>query len=388
MFRMRLGLDRIENVLDAMGLLRPPFGVIHVVGTNGKGSVAAYAEAIGRSRGLEVGLFTSPHFLDFRERALVQGRILPEDDWVQAANRVLDAGGGELTYFEFMTAMAVALYEAAGIDLAVMEAGLGGRYDATRALPADIVLLTRFDLDHTHVLGNTLAEIAADKAGAMRPGIPAVSARQEPEAAAELERVAREVGVELSFVDGSDLPRGVTPGMVGSHQRDNAALSLAGWRRLAEIQGRELCLAETAEAIGRTSLPGRFQVLPGNRRIILDCGHNPAGLAAMAKTLEDQGVRPRAVVFTCMKDKDLAGMARVIRGVGAETLIVPELPGMQRRRPASEVAQALGGGAVAVENMAAAVDRLPREGVSLICGSLYLLAEFFSLRPDSLRPQQ
>jgi len=384
MFRMRLGLDRIGNVLDALGLSTPPFGVAHVVGTNGKGSVAAYTEAVGRAHGLKVGLFTSPHFLDFRERALVQGRVMPKQDWVDAANRVLKAGGGELTYFEFMTAMAVVLYASAGVDLAVMEAGLGGRYDATRVLPADIVLLTRIDMDHMHVLGDSLSAIAADKAGAMRPGVPAVSAVQAPDARVEIEKTAKDLGVDVSFVDASSMPPGLTPGMAGEHQRGNAALALAGWRSLARGRGLELDMAKAAEAISRRRLPGRVQSLGGTPEIIVDCGHNPAGLSAMAATLAELGVKPDAVVFTCMQDKDLDGMARVIRGLGAKLCLAPELPGMERARPAGEVAKALGQSAVAVSTVAEALDRLPQEGTCLICGSLYLLAEFFSLRPDSL----
>jgi dihydrofolate synthase/folylpolyglutamate synthase len=387
MFRMRLGLDRIEAVLAAMDLVRPPFGVVHVVGTNGKGGTAAFVEALGREHGLSVGLYTSPHFLDFRERAVVDGRILPEAEWLVAAERVMAAGGGELTYFEFMTAASVVLFESAGVDLAVMEAGLGGTYDATRALAADLVLVTRIGLEHTAVLGATLSEIAADKAGALRPGVPAVSGRQAPEAEAELLSAA---GVEddlLSFADAADLPLDVEPGLRGPHQRENAALALAGWRKLSGERGFVFDSEAAIRAVRDAWMPGRFQIVPGSPELILDCGHNPQALMAFANALETENVRPKVAVFTCLRDKDLAAMAGVVREIGAERVMVPNLPGIERARPAAEVAASLGGSAVPSADLETALADLPRNGTSIICGSLFLLAEFFRLRPDCLRRQ-
>ena len=385
MFRMELGLDRIKNVLNAMGMEKPPFEIIHIVGTNGKGSTAAFAEAVGRENGLKIGLFTSPHFLDFRERALVDCQSPEESEWLAAANRVMSAGGSDLTYFEFMTACAIALFADKRVDWAVMEAGLGGTYDATRALPARVVLVTKIGLDHTRVLGESISEIAADKAGAIRTGTPVVSLVQDKLVEAELVRAAARVGAELSFVSGEDLPEDFTPGLGGDFQKENAALALAGWQAAEAAKTVSLESAQVKAGIKNTWLPGRFQQIAGKPEFILDCGHNPSALKSFAEILNIRNIEPETVIFTCLSDKDLPAMARIVRQMGAGRLIVPELPGVERARKAAEVAMELGPGAKAAKDLASALEELPKEGVCIICGSLFLLAEFFRLRPDCLK---
>ena len=175
-FHWDLSLERIGQVLAQLDLAAPGASApktlaVQVVGTNGKGSTASFLAALARAHGLRVGLYTSPHFVSVRERIMVDGRALPENEWVACANLVWRAGGQELTYFEFITALAVAAFARAGVELGVWEAGLGGRHDATTVLPVDLVLFTPMSLDHEAVLGSGLAAIAEDKAAALARGI-------------------------------------------------------------------------------------------------------------------------------------------------------------------------------------------------------------------------
>ena len=180
-FHMDLSLDRMEAALRALGLTRPPFLVAQVLGTNGKGSTSAFLSSLARAHGHRAGLYTSPHFLLPEERIRIDGRPLPCASWVDAANEVV-RHGPDLTYFEFLTVLAVALFARAGVSLAVMEAGLGGRYDATTALAADVLAYAPIAKDHAAVLGSTLRRIAADKAAAIRSAAPVFSAPQFPDA--------------------------------------------------------------------------------------------------------------------------------------------------------------------------------------------------------------
>ena len=181
LFSMRLGLDRMHAALDRMRLTRPESTMVHVVGTNGKGSTSAFLAALAQAHGLRVGLYTSPHLVSVRERIRVDGRLLPEKCWVEAANAVMarcaDVG---LTYFELVTVMALHLFRAERVDLAVLEAGLGGTHDATCAVNADLTVMTPVGLDHEHVLGPELPDIARDKSGALGR-CPAVTGIQNAE---------------------------------------------------------------------------------------------------------------------------------------------------------------------------------------------------------------
>ena len=295
MFHMDFGLGRVEAALGALGLVRPPYRVAHVVGTNGKGSTSRMLAETAMAHGLRAGLYASPHFVSVRERVLVDGRMLDEAAWVRLGNEVMAASGPDgLTYFEFITVLAVLAFARAGVDVAVMEAGLGGRYDACTAMAADVVVFTPMGLDHTAVLGDTLAAIAADKAGALRPGAPAVTAPQAPEARAELEAAAARIGVDLRLpgdVPGP-VPEPLRPGMAGPHQVANARLALAAWRLLATGMERDADPDACAAAVARALVPGRLQRVPAGERgpqLYLDGAHNPHALRAPDRRAPGRG---------------------------------------------------------------------------------------------------
>ena len=424
LFHMDLTLDRMAAFALRHGPLR--FPVLHVVGTNGKGSTATILAELLRAHGLRVGLYTSPHFVSVRERILVNGAMLPEDAWARLGHEALRQSEGlELTYFELLTVLAVLAFEGAGaeagVDVAVMEAGLGGRFDATNVFAPALTLFTPIGLDHMNVLGQTLAEIAADKAGAMRPGGLALSARQEPEAWEVLRHVAAETGAELVSVgDILSYSRGqgrVTPGPAGKafvqpmtglslslrglHQQDNARTALAAFSLWARSLRLPVFESACRQAFARAFIPGRMQLAPavaGRPELILDGGHNAHGLAALKASLDADGIRLVAVVFGCLRDKPLADMAALVRGLILDPpggpVYATGIPSCPRACQPQELAARIGPQAIPASDVHAALDlflgseHVGAAGPVLVCGSLYLLGEFYTTHPELLeRPE-
>ncbi|MGE4297606.1 MAG: folylpolyglutamate synthase/dihydrofolate synthase family protein [Desulfovibrionaceae bacterium] len=412
LFHMDMGLGRVRAVLGSMGLAHPAGAAVQVVGTNGKGSTANFLAALARAHGLSDGLYTSPHFLSPRERIRIQGHMLSETAWVDLANRVLDAPGGDrLTYFELLTVMAACAFRDAGVRVAVFEAGLGGSYDATSALGADVVLFASISLDHESVLGRTVAAIATDKAGAMaqgRPALAAITGPQSSDAMAALAAGAARAGVPLRQVD---LASGPAPGFDSRlfdadmpQRADNARLALAGWLELAGANQWATDPAAVRRVLAEARLPGRLQCVaatPDMPPLILDGAHNEDAMAALAQGVARLGVRPSVVVFSCLRDKRLGGMLPYLARLAGRdcTVVATGIPGCERSRDPDELARELGSAlGVPVEtapHMAAALEAAVRiragrtggagsDGPVLVCGSLYLLAEFYTLRPDLL----
>jgi dihydrofolate synthase/folylpolyglutamate synthase len=397
LFHMDLTLDRVREFARRAGLGRPPFAVAHVLGTNGKGSTSTFLESIAREHGLKTGLYTSPHFLSFRERIKVGGRMLPEERWVCLANRAMSISGDlGLTYFELLTCMAVLAFAEDGVELAVMEAGLGGRYDAVSAFETDLTLFTPIGMDHMHILGNTLEEIAADKADAMpqrEGGGLAVTGWQEPEALVVLRSVAERKAARLLLADWlAVLPDGLRLNLPGPHQRQNALLALAGWRLITTALGREPDALAEARGLERAFIPGRLQHCPGvsgvSPDLLLDGAHNEPGLRALLVAVEELHPRPVALLFSCLKDKDLLAMAPLAARLTDGPILVTGLPGCERSRDPVEMGTIfadLGRETRAFPDPEAALAGAATfNGPVLACGSLYLLAALYTKRPECL----
>ena len=399
MFHMNLGLERMQAFVAAFEACYgrgPAFRIAHVVGTNGKGSTSAFLENIARCHGLRTGLYTSPHFVSPRERIHVNGSQLGEAEWVELANetfRLTETVGP--TYFEFLTCLAVLAFERAGVQLAVMEAGLGGRYDATNVLAPDWTLFTPIGLDHEAVLGGTVAAITEDKADAMRTGAPAFTAPQVPEAMTALRRRADELDVALTDTSGFPLPDERGLGMKGPHQPENARLAMIAWEQIAKDIGVPTVPAYLEAALAATFVPGRLQFVPaevGNGRpaFLLDGAHNEHALIALRAALRAQSVRPAVIIFNCMRDKRLEAMLPLLLGMGDGPVLVPGIPGNERAAKPEDTAATIGTRAAPVDDMAAALDHeaaaraAATGGMVLVCGSLYLLAEFYKLNPRLL----
>jgi dihydrofolate synthase/folylpolyglutamate synthase len=308
---VRLGLEIVEGAYEALG--RPGSGIpaVHIVGTNGKGSTAAMIEHALRGRGLRTGLYTSPHLQRVGERVRVGGQPVEDDRLRAHVEAVLRVEQGlalarPLSFFELLTLAALDLMAAAHVDVRVVEAGLGGRLDATRLVAPRVVAVSSIDRDHQAILGDTIAAIAAEKAAVMRPGVPTVSAPQRHEAMAVLCARAAEVGCPLEVVQPLDrAPRGLP----GGYQRINGALALAA--------GRVLVPDLRVDELDGTRWPGRLEHIPaGAGTLVLDVAHNPAGVTAVAAAVRAGDVpQPDLVVMGCQADKDGVGMVAALAPV-------------------------------------------------------------------------
>ena len=364
-FGMKLGLDRMRAQLDALGAPDRRLGtVIHVGGTNGKGSTVAMAAALAASGGARVATYTSPHLSTLRERVTIDGQLASEEAIVAAAEGV----DPELTFFEQLTAIGLRLIADARVDVTVLEVGLGGRLDATNVVDAPVAVVTGVALDHEAILGGTLDAIAREKAGIFKPGRAAViGASGEPEAVPWLSDHARAAGVaQLRVIDDAAIAQVPPVGLVGAHQRANAAAALAAIE-LAGLRADPAVLAAVRH-------PGRFE-RAGD--LILDGAHNPHGARALAATLRAQGLRP-ALVVAVSADKDVRGITEALApAVGRviatryrqERALAPDaLAAAFRAAGAAEVDTA--------DDVVAAVARARAAGGPvLIAGSLFIVGE-------------
>lgn len=399
-FRIKPGLDRMRQGLDKLGRPDRDVFIIQVVGTNGKGSAACFLESLAREHGLLTGLYTSPHLISVRERIMVAEKKVSRKIWAETAAEIASGCGNlNFSYFEFLTLMAVLIFRKMKVDLAVMEAGLGGSFDATSALDQDFHVFTRVGLDHTRILGSTTEEIARDKAGAMS-GSPAVIARQEPVVMEIFRQRAAQVGTRLYstrdwFVfekdrlkqkdePGAEIPLSCL-GLAGPHQLDNAAAALLAWKKILKSVQMEydhkLCLAGLKKAFW----PGRMQVINTSPLIILDAAHNPQALLALKKALEISGIKPRTMIFSCLADKEVADMAEIIKGFRAQRIFVPALDAGERSCDPELLCRQLGPSACPALEFPEILARMkPEEGPVLVCGSLYLLGLVYARFPERL----
>ncbi|QYF92197.1 bifunctional tetrahydrofolate synthase/dihydrofolate synthase [Massilia sp. PAMC28688] len=317
-----MGLERVRTVKERMALAFA-CPVIMVAGTNGKGSTCAMLEAILLRAGYKVGLYIKPHFLDFNERAHVNGALATDEALVASFNAV-EAQRGEidLTYFEFTTLAIMHLLSGAGMDVVILEVGLGGRLDAVNVIDADVAIVTSVDIDHTDYLGDTREKIGFEKAGIFRPGKAAICS--DPVPPASLVAHAEAIGADLWLLGrdfnysgdkqqwnygGRALRRNslAYPSLRGANQLLNASAALAA----LEVLRLELPTGAQDVRTGLVvvELPGRFQVLPGRPTVVLDVAHNPHAAAALGQNLGNMGFHAYTyAVFGIMQDKDIDGV--------------------------------------------------------------------------------
>jgi dihydrofolate synthase / folylpolyglutamate synthase len=367
-FGMKLGLERMRELLDRLGAPDRQLGtVVHIGGTNGKGSTVAMVAALARSAGRRVATYTSPHLSTLRERITIDGELVGEADVVAAAERVAAAGGDELTFFEQITAIAFVIIASRSVDLTVLEVGLGGRLDATNVVAAPIAAVTGVAFDHEAILGTTLSAIAFEKAGIFKPGQRAfIGAAGEPEAIALLEKHARDAGVaELTIV--GEPERELPLALAGAHQQRNAALALA----IIDALGLEI----DRGVLATLQHPGRFEIIDD---VILDGAHNPHGARALATTLRERAVRP-VLVIAVSADKDVRAIASAL--VPEVRAVIATRYQQERALAADELAQVFRDidPALAVEaapTLDAALTRARTLGSPiLIAGSLFIVGE-------------
>ncbi|NDV24826.1 bifunctional folylpolyglutamate synthase/dihydrofolate synthase [Desulfovibrio sp. JC022] len=382
---MDLSLGRMEEFVRNWGG-KSCFPVIHVVGTNGKGSTSSYLTSIGCEHGLKVGTFTSPHFVTPRERITINGVMLSEEEWCEVANQVMEiAPDVGLTYFELLTCMALVAFKNNGVDLAVMEAGLGGRFDATNTVDPDLTVFTPIGLDHEKVLGATIDLIAADKADAMRENGTAISAIQVPEAMAVLESRAKELGCKLYWVDEQEVVADLSPSLAGAHQKQNAQLAACAWRLFCGRSGIAVNADKVRGGVQKAFIAGRLQVIKSDRTCILDGAHNTHAFEALEAELARSGLRPDAIIFSCMKDKNLDPVKETLLRLTDGPVIACGIENNERAYPFNELAKVLGERAKPAKGIDEALSMLNSgDKTVLICGSLYLLAAFYTRYPEFL----
>lgn len=316
-FGIKFGLDNISAIVARLGHPERSFASVHVAGTNGKGSVTAMVDAALRAAGHRAARYTSPHLVDLAERFVVHGRPVAHDALVAAVADVRDAveslrADGTLdvqpTFFEVTTAVAFELFRRAHVRVAVLEVGLGGRLDATNVVEPIATAITSIAFDHQRYLGETLREIAREKAGIIKPRVPVVLGPLDPEADRAIQQVAAERGAEIIRAMPDDAS-GFALGLAGAHQRANAAVAVH-LLRLLDARGMAVPAAAIADGLARPQWPGRLDLrrLPDGRELLLDAAHNPAGAAALASYLEsDVGAR-QPLVFAAMRDKAIDDM--------------------------------------------------------------------------------
>ena len=375
-FGVVLGLERVRAVLDRLGDPDRRLGtVVHIAGTNGKGSTVAMITALLRPH-VRVASYTSPHLSCLRERIVIDGEMIDEATIVDAGERVRGAGGDELTFFEQVTAIACVAIADASVDVSVLEVGLGGRLDATNTVEAQISVVTGVAMDHEQILGRTLAQIAAEKAGIFASGQRAVIGASGEPAAVPLLRAAASVvshtSSHITVIDDDAVARVPPVGMPGEHQRRNAAAALAVIDHLEALKVVQVSKEDRRAALATVSHPGRFEQIGD---VILDGAHNPHGAGVLVDTLRERALRPVLVVATS-SDKDVRGIARVL---APAVCAVVATRYQQDRAVAPEQLAELFREFVPAEHapdLATALAAARRHGAPiLIAGSLFLVGE-------------
>jgi len=414
---IHLGLHRIKALAKALGDPQKGCAVLHIAGTNGKGSVAAMSEAILRAAGWKTGLYTSPHLEKLQERIRVSGRNIPSQKFAALVTRVfakeeelyarrrLDR---RLTYFEFLTACAFQHFADEGVDVAVVEVGLGGRLDATNIVAPQACIITGISLDHQDLLGSTIAEIAAEKAGIIKAGVPVISACRSPEAQQVIRRRARRLGAPLMELDkhcrtrvvgeaGACMiielrtPRQFYPrlplALAGLHQARNAALAVAGVEELAAFP---VSTTDVRRGLARTRWPGRLETYHARRRTLLEGAHNAEGARALRNYLMRREDCDIHMVFGALGDKDIQRMGALLFPLARSIHLAP-VANPRSAQPADIAARhprmrmRMRVHANARSALQAAWDECPRDGLVVVTGSLYLLGELLPILRASAR---
>lgn len=407
---MKLGLESTEKLLAALGNPQKKILKVQIAGTNGKGSTCAFLEAICRSAGVRTGLTTSPHLVSITERIKIDGAEISRDDFARHATKIREiceklVEAGELealpTFFEQITAIAISAFAEAEVELAILETGLGGRFDSVTAARAEIVGITPIDFDHQSVLGNSLAEIAAEKAAIIREDTRVAVSKQAPEALEVIIRRCLDAGVEpltdacqfdfessgqISFKTKNEIYPAVRLSLPGRHQAENACLAINLAGILSEDFGLDISQQSVLEGLQTAVHRGRLEFFKG---ILFDGAHNVAGAKALRNFLQEFCKdRKITLVFGAMKDKDLSKIAEILFPL-AETLILtkPDNPRSANLEDLRQIAgkfldrsKVFAHGEVAdaieaAQQKTAAYPGGTKASVICVTGSLYLVGE-------------
>ena len=323
-FGIKLGLENPTRLLrEYLAFPKHTTKVIQVAGTNGKGSTCAFIDSLARASGGRTGLFTSPHLVTYRERIQVIGQQMPEEEIAQgltALKELVREWEHHPTFFELTLALAMRYFREQDCELIILEVGMGGRFDATSAVPADVTVLTPIDLDHQQWLGDTLGKIAAEKSAIFREGKPAVSAQQAPEAATVVEQTANQTRAPLTWV--SQPLVGYPLGILGEHQASNASLALEALHQA----GYQMSYDTVLTGVSKATHPGRFEVLEMSegRTFIFDIAHNPHATRSLVASLKKLYPNSEpSLIFGAAGSKEIGPMLAMLSEVTSEFHFTP-----------------------------------------------------------------
>lgn len=404
-----LGLERIQGLLAELEHPERKIKTIHVTGTNGKGSVTEFLSNMLAAAGISVGTFTSPHFVKYNERITLNGQDISDEVFAQLATKVAAAeenfkakGGTQPTQFEVLTAMGFLFFAQAGVDYAVIEVGMGGLWDSTNVIIPEVAVITNVTLEHTNVLGKTVAAIAEQKAGIIKSGVPVVTAATD-EALKVIRAKAQQENAPL-FVYGEEFrsePLDFTKygqsfqfvfkqetaeyaiKLLGDHQIVNGALALAAAKLLATKEPR-LTHETMVQGMARTTWPGRLELLATEPTVLLDGAHNPSGVTVLRKALDKYFPKGRRFfVFGMMADKDMVQVSDILFRQEDKIFTVLADDSPRAARP-EDLSTIIGSRAIACSNVLAAYQQALQsaepQDVVCVCGSLYLIGTFKAAR--------
>lgn len=402
-------LDRMRHLLKKLGNPHEQYKSVHIAGTKGKGSTCAMVANMLQANGYKVGLYTSPHLVDIRERIQINGHMISHADFsrlIRLVEPIVMRAKPMPTFFDVMTAVAFKYFAEHKIDIAIVETGLGGRLDSTNVLKPEVTAITSISKDHMAQLGHTLPKIAEEKAGIFKPGVPALSVTQEPEVEAVLKRISEKVGapfditgksIEFSYRFEATRMLGphnriclTTPNskfehlavpMMGEHQAINCGLALAIIDKL-KTRGFNVNDSKAMEGLGKTSMPGRMEIISTQPRVLVDGAHNAASLDALMKAVGQHiPYDSMVVIFGCCADKDIPGMLDRITS-GADKVIFTKVDSIRTANPdelAARYVELYGKMAQVArsleEALAIANRAVTREDLICITGSFYLVGE-------------
>jgi dihydrofolate synthase/folylpolyglutamate synthase len=390
LFGMKLGLANAFRLAAAAGNPQENLRFIHVAGTNGKGSTCAMLEGIYREAGLQVGLFTSPHLVSFSERIQINRVPISADEIVRQVEFIRDsidafdpgADLGAPTFFEISTIIALRYFAAERCDLVIWETGMGGRLDATNIVMPLASVITNIQLDHQKWLGHTIPEIAREKAGIIKPGVPVITGADDPAALAVIQAVSNRGSSPLKIV-GNENPAAqpLELGLTGAHQQKNAAVA----RAVVETLQPQIPVPQNAIRRGLKNVrwSGRLErIRRGAQTVLLDGAHNPAGAETLAAALRNDPAGRPAIILATLQDKDYAEMTRILAPLASKLVLAPV--GSERSAdPASllECCRAVcpDTPATATDSLAAALEETGAEPFVVIAGSLHLIGEAMEL---------
>lgn len=413
-FGIKPGLSRISAIMEKLGHPEKTYSTIHVTGTNGKGSVVAMMTSVLENANLTIGRFTSPHLLEYTERIHVNGKDITQEDFAASAtvikdvvDKLIEEGKENPTQFEILTAMAFWYFQKEKVDYAVIEVGMGGLYDSTNIITPVVSVITNVAMDHMAYLGNTLQEIAVQKAGIIKEGVPVVTAAQHV-ALKEIKKEARRKKARLYFygrdfeidsrnkygngqvvvVKRKDMPKELEKGLffvpfVGPHQAVNAVVAVMALTIVMKQDDR-VNENDMREGLARTIWQGRFEMhqIQG-KTIIIDGAHNAAGAEALAESLEEQYPDKRRIfIFSSLQDKETETVIQMLLRKG-DKLYACEAP-TERTRTAENICQIIDNQQIHAEHVAAkdekkalsmAIEEATDKDIVIVCGSLYIIGE-------------